>query len=111
MSTAYRIAKEAADKGIKVELLPNNVFRVYGFSKSGYADINDEIDYSVTVKCRYKSEHTVIEFDGLAEIAYDWYKRYRDVATFSEPDPSWLPVFIERGWVTVASQPVYTTHR
>lgn len=99
------IIDQALKAEIRVELgwddeRDERYYQVYGFSKSGSVNIvpnrNQE---EIEVHARYNEVSVIEDFKGLAEIAFDWYKRYRDTEPFTYPDSQWQEIFERFGWI------------
>jgi len=82
-------------------------FRAHGFSKSGVVELYIEND-KIIAEARYEEKSEIETFDDLAYIALDWYSRYRTTFGFEKPDPYWLRVFKEKGWISYNSSEIIT---
>jgi hypothetical protein len=93
---------ELLKKGISiydVVLIEDTIgYRVSGFSKSGTVTLFQGDD-TIFALARYKEITKISNFDDLVSLAWYWYINYKDREPFTEPDPYWLPYFIEKNWI------------
>ena len=101
---------EILKKGISVSevvLVEDTIigYRISGFSKSGTVTLYQKND-AIFALARYNELAWISDFDDLVTLAWTWYVNYKDREPFTQPDPYWLPYFIEKNWIEVETETV-----
>jgi hypothetical protein len=80
------------------------VYRVEGFSKSGYAELS-EVNGKILCKTRYNQVDEINSFDDLVNVAYQWNSYYCDREPFGW-DTDWSPIFVKYGLLREVTETV-----
>jgi len=108
MNNLIKLVRELLEKVFsinEVSILENGElgYHLSGFYKSGHVILHEDNNF-IYALARY-DEITILNddetpFDSLVMLNYDWWKRSKGkYEGWANPDPLWLPYFIDKGLV------------
>lgn len=113
-STLKEIIWECVIRNIPVsiekepEAVDGVAFMVDGFAKSGRAKVFDSVNGNILVHTRYNQVDTIVTFQDLASIAFEWCDGYiANGYTYGY----WAATFEELGWIKSVTKTETTWER
>lgn len=108
MNKLINLVRELLEKGFsinEVSILENGElgYHLSGFYKSGHVILHEDTNF-IYALARY-NEVTLLNdyenpFDSLVMLNYNWWQKSKDrYEGWVNPDPKWLPYFIQKGLV------------
>jgi hypothetical protein len=102
--------EELVEEGIPVTLQKGGSFHIEGFYKSSGVTVQLEDDGWVAV-ARYNEVTQIETLHDLAGLNYHWWQCSKDrYDGWAQPDPRWVPLLLQFGYIkekTIPAQTVY----
>lgn len=103
----YNIIEELLKNEIPVKMRWEEgriCYELEGFSKSGFVmlvPVNSKEDPNLLFVCkqRYNKESDIVDLRDIVFVNYCWWLDYKDREPFQNPDPIWLPLLIQFGFI------------